>query len=68
MREAVFAYERSAPLRNDVVEEKHTEERLLRRVEEVGEPVTVTMIRLVTSIQLGLTTSLVRTRANFQGP
>ena len=68
MREAVFAYERSAPPRNDVAEKKYTEERLFRRVEEVGEPVTVAMTGLVTLIQLGLTTSLVRTRAKFQDP
>jgi len=42
MREAVFADECSARPRNHVVEEKHTQQRLLRRVEEMCEPVTVT--------------------------
>ena len=52
MRKAVFAYERSAPPRSDVVEEKYAEKRLFGRVEEVGEPVTVAMSGLVTFIQL----------------
>ena len=47
---------------------RSTQERLLRRVEKVGEPVTVAMTGLITFIQLGLTTSLVRICASFQGP
>ena len=65
MREAVFADECSARPMNDVVEEKHTQQRLLRRVEEVCKPVTVTKFGHRSDRTYNFI--FVRTRAIFQG-
>jgi hypothetical protein len=66
--EAIFADERSARARNDIVKEKHTKEGLFGRVEEMSEPVTITAWGPLRSDGDTFDSILTRTRASFRDP